>query len=79
MSFVFRSSVVKGNKYLQVWEKVDKGEYEYCGTIGTPEMAYEKLVKLARLEKLTNSLQENLTNLQARHNIILTNLHKERK
>jgi len=72
--FVYRNSIVKGFKYLQVWEKVSLGKYEYRGRIGTPEQAYNMLVKLNNLEKLTNDLQEQLTNSQAQNNKLLTKI-----
>ena len=74
MTFVFRSSKVKGGKYLQIWEKVEKGTYEYAGTIGSAANAKSLLVKLSMLQELTNEYDIKLTNALAENKILLTKI-----
>lgn len=72
--FVFRTSRVNKKEYLQVWEKLPAGKYEYKGSIGDAENAYKILVKFRDLKKFTKDLQEKFTKLQAENIELLTKL-----
>ena len=57
-NYFLKKSKVKGRDYFQIWRNGD-----FIKTAGSPESIYRKLVRLEELEKKTNLLKENLTNL----------------
>jgi len=50
----FKVSKCRGNEYIQVWSRVDG----FLVSLGSPEKAYKNSVRLATLEKQTESFDK---------------------
>lgn len=63
MEYFYKQSKVKGQIYLQIWQRTEGGE-TYLISLGSAGKCYKKLVSVNEIKTQTNNSEEFQTNSQ---------------
>lgn len=61
--YSYRINKTNGEKYLQIWRKLDDGREEFVRSCGSASKLLKILVMAEELEKKTKEIAENLTKI----------------